>query len=261
MNPGMVGIAPAIVLRDVSIAYAGHPAVHRVSGGFAPGSMTAIVGPNGAGKSSLLRALALGTGGAGARLTGAIERGGLGPTALAYLPQQPALDRRFPITCRELAIAGLWPRLGAFAAVPGDAAGRADQALRSVGLAGFAARPIGALSAGQFQRALFARMLLQDAQVLLLDEPFNALDARTTADLLGLLAGWHGEGRTIVAVLHDLDMVRGHFPECLLLARGVVGWGPTASVLSAPNRLRARRMAEAWEDGAGACPAAVPAAA
>jgi zinc/manganese transport system ATP-binding protein len=244
----------AIRLSDVTVSYSRHPAVHHVSGSFAPGSMTAIVGPNGAGKSSLLRAVA---GVAeGARVEGAIDRGGLDPRLIAWLPQQAALDRRFPIVCRDLVATGLWPRLGAFAAVAAVDRARAEAALEAVGLSGFARRPIGTLSAGQFQRALFARMLLQDAPVLLLDEPFTALDARTTADLLALLHRWHGEARTIIAVLHDLDMVRDNFPDTLLLARDPIAWGATADVLSAANRLRARQMAEAWEERAEACPRA-----
>ncbi len=122
-----------------------------------------------------------------------------------------------------------------------------------MGLAGFERRPIGALSAGQFQRVLFARMLLQDARLILLDEPFTAIDARTTADLLEVVRRWHGERRTVVAVLHDLDQVRAHFPETLLLAREPVAWGPTGEALGPANLLRARAMAEAWDDDAPEC--------
>jgi zinc/manganese transport system ATP-binding protein len=120
-------------------------------------------------------------------------------------------------------------------------------------LDGFAGRPAGSLSAGQFQRVLFARLLLQDAPVILLDEPFNALDARTSADLLAIVHRWHGEGRTVVAVLHDLELVRREFPDTLLLARDCLGWGATAEVLTAANRLRARMMAEAWSAEPEAC--------
>jgi zinc/manganese transport system ATP-binding protein len=129
----------------------------------------------------------------------------------------------------------------------------AERALDAVGLGGFGKRPVGSLSAGQFQRVLFARMLLQDARVILLDEPFAALDARTTADLLDVVARWHGERRTVVAVLHDLDQVRAHFPHTLLLARDPVAWGPTADVLTDAHLARARAMAEAWDDRAAAC--------
>jgi zinc/manganese transport system ATP-binding protein len=90
--------------------------------------------------------------------------------------------------------------------------------------------------------------------VILLDEPFHAVDARTAADLLALVRRWHGEGRTVIAVLHDLDLVRREFPETLLLARDCLGWGPTEQVLSAANRLRARMMAETWVAEAEACP-------
>jgi zinc/manganese transport system ATP-binding protein len=111
------------------------------------------------------------------------------------------------------------------------------------------------MSAGQFQRLLFARLLVQDADLILLDEPFNAVDARTAADLLGMVHRWHGEGRTVVAVLHDLDLVREAFPQCLLLAREKIAFGPTAEVLSAANRLKARMMAEAWDEDAAVCAA------
>ena len=96
-------------------------------------------------------------------------------------------------------------------------------------------------------------MLLQDAKVLLLDEPFTAIDARTTADLLDLVQRWHGEGRMIVAVLHDLQIVRDHIPNTLLLAREKIAWGPTRDVLTPENLLKSRHMSEAFEDNAPLC--------
>jgi zinc/manganese transport system ATP-binding protein len=102
---------------------------------------------------------------------------------------------------------------------------------------------------------LFARVLLQDAPVIVLDEPFNAIDTRTADDLLALAKRWHGEGRTVIAALHDMDLVRAHFPETLLLARAPVAWGATAEVLTDENLNEARRMCEAFDDSAAACAA------
>ncbi|MBD3788392.1 MAG: ATP-binding cassette domain-containing protein, partial [Sphingomonadales bacterium] len=130
---------------------------------------------------------------------------------------------------------------------------RIATALAAVGLTGFERRPIGALSGGQMQRVLFARLLLQEADVILLDEPFTAIDAKTAADLMALVRRWHGEGRTVVAVLHDLDTVRAEFPETLMIARELVAHGPTAQVLTAANLLRARAMSEAFDDNAPVC--------
>jgi zinc/manganese transport system ATP-binding protein len=90
---------------------------------------------------------------------------------------------------------------------------------------------------------------------MLLDEPTAAVDARTEATLLGLMHGWHGEGRTVIAVLHDLDLVAQHFPEALLLAREAVAWGRTAEVLTPENRMRARLAAEAWSEAPEICDA------
>ena len=94
-------------------------------------------------------------------------------------------------------------------------------------------RRIGDMSVGEFQRALFARLILHDARAILLDEPFAAVDAQTTSVLLDLVARWHEEGRTVIAVLHDLDLVRRRFPSTLLLARRCVAWGPTEEALPA----------------------------
>ena len=141
---------------------------------------------------------------------------------------------------RDCVLLGAWPRAGLFARIAGDLEARVDQALAAVGMAQLAHRPIVALSAGQFQRLLFARLMVQDAELLLLDEPFNAVDAATTALLLSLIHEWHGQGRTVVAVLHDHAQVRAHFPQSVLLARRLLAWGDTARVLGADHREQAR---------------------
>jgi len=241
-------VAPSTVrLHDLTVAYRGHPAVHHLSGSFVAGAMTAVVGPNGAGKSSLLGAL----GGTLRGYEGRIEH----DTALriAYLPQASALDRSFPVRVFEVVAMGLWARIGNFGTLRGADRRRVDEALAAVGLSGFGQRLLGELSAGQAQRVLFARVLVQDAELILLDEPFNAIDARTTADLLALLHRWRHEARTVIAVLHDLDQVRANFEHTLLLAREPVAWGPTAQVLDAAHLFKARQMAEAWDDAAPRC--------
>jgi zinc/manganese transport system ATP-binding protein len=239
----------AIRIHDLTVAYDRHPAIHHVSGEFRPGSLTAVVGPNGAGKTTLLKAIV----GLLRPAAGRIELVGVRRADIAYLPQQAEIDRSFPVAVLDAVLIGHWRRVGAFGGISADLRARARQALASVGLDGFEDRPIGTLSAGQFQRALFARMMLQDAPLILLDEPFNAIDARTTRDLLAVVARWHGERRTIVAVLHDMELVRAHFPECLMVARECLGWGPTAEVATPSNLLRARQMSEAWDEEAERC--------
>jgi zinc/manganese transport system ATP-binding protein len=148
---------------------------------------------------------------------------------------------------------GHWRRVGLFRRIGPTLLREAEEALEAVGLGGFGDRPIATVSAGQFQRLLFARILLEDCPVVVLDEPFTAIDAKTTADLLGVVSRWHGEGRTVIAVLHDHDLVRAHFPNTLLVAREAIAWGSTPEVLTASNALRARQMAEAWAESAAVC--------
>ncbi|CUA84287.1 ABC-type Mn2+/Zn2+ transport system, ATPase component [Gulbenkiania indica] len=236
-------------LNNLTVSYQRHPAVHHVSGQFAPGRATAIFGPNGAGKSTLLKTMM----GLLKPDSGSVELAGFARRDIAYLPQQSEIDRSLPVSVSDLVATGLWHSTGLFGQVTHAGRGRVADALAAVGLKDFAARPINALSSGQFQRVLFARILTQDARLILLDEPFNAVDARTTFDLLELIRHWQEEGRTVIAVLHDYEQVRAYFPHTLLLAREVVAWGETASVLTDDNLRRAAQTAAHWQDRAPVC--------
>ena len=216
-----------ILLRDVTVRYGRRIVLEAVSGEFASGSLTAIVGANGAGKSTLLAAIA-----GVVRLAGGVVNCAA-RQRLAYLPQLAALDVDYPLTVSELITLGGWREFGPFRS-PGTALrARVAEAAETVGLAGRLARPIGEISVGELQRALFARLILQDAAVILLDEPFAAIDAQTISLLLDQVMRWHREGRTVIAVLHDLELVQARFPSTLVLARRCVAWGKTELALPA----------------------------
>jgi zinc/manganese transport system ATP-binding protein len=238
-----------LAFQNLTLGYDRHPAVHHLSGEIAEGSLLAVVGPNGAGKSTLLKGIV----GVLSPLGGKILRNGMKTQDIAYLPQIAEIDRSFPISVYDLVSMGLWKRTGLLGGIGGADSEKIATAIEAVGLRGFEGRAIGTLSGGQMQRALFARLLLQDARVILLDEPFASLDMKTVSDLLELVHRWHGEKRTVVAVLHDFELVKQHFPDSLLLAREPVAWGKTAEALSSENLLKARRMSEAFDEQAGIC--------
>ena len=236
-----------ITFSDLTLGYNSHPAVHHLNGVVARGSLTAVVGANGSGKSTLMKGVV----GVLKPMSGACE---VAPgVRLAYLPQQSELDRTFPARVVDLVSLGLWPKRGLLGRHRPEDREAVAGALSAVGLEGFEQRPIDTLSGGQLQRALFARVLVQDAELILLDEPFNAIDARTVADLVELIKRWHGENRTVMVVVHDLDLVRRHFPEALLLARRPVAWGDARRTLAPENLLRARQFHEAWDEDAPWC--------
>jgi zinc/manganese transport system ATP-binding protein len=238
-----------IEIHNVTFGYDLHPAVHHLSGSFARGSLTAIVGPNGAGKSTLLKGLA----GLMKPLEGAIERHGVNRSTTSYLPQQTEIDPDFPISVLDVVLLGAWNRIGALKRIGPEEREKAMAVLASVGLEGFEQRNIGALSVGQRQKVFFARAALADAKLILLDEPFTAIDARTVDELLKLIRLWHREGRTVISVLHDFEQVRKHFPQTLLLAREAIAWGATEQALSPINLLKASAVSEAWDRAAPVC--------
>ena len=236
-------------VRGLSKSFAGFRAVSDVDLAVAEGEIAAVIGPNGAGKSTLFKGIV----GTLKPLAGRIERGELSAREIGYLPQAAEIDRTFPINVYDLVAMGLWHRTGPSGGIGAKARASIEEALAAVGLTGFEDRAIGTLSGGQMQRTLFARLLLQDARVIVLDEPFNAVDAKTSADLFDLVQRWHGERRTVLTAMHDIDFVRANFPETLLLAREPVAWGRTSNVLTPDNLLLARRMCEAFDEHAGEC--------
>lgn len=224
-----------ITFENLTLSYDRHPVIHHLDGCIEKGQFCALVGPNGAGKSTLLKAI-----------TGQVtsSEGCVCCTAcsMAYLPQRAQMDCAFPMTVKDVVITGLWPEVGAFNGVKKHHKQQAELALESVGLAGYENNALTALSGGQFQRVLFARMLMQDAELLLLDEPFVGVDEQTIADLMALLVSLNEQGKTIVMVTHDLDWVKQHVPFAFLISNQLVAAGKSEQVLTEDNLTRARTL-------------------
>jgi len=239
----------AIVIDNLTVTYDQHPAVHHLSATFNAGTLTSLIGPNGSGKTTLLQTIA----GLRTPNEGRVTLQGFTVKDIGYLPQQDQIDKTFPVVVRDLVASGLWRSTGPFSRFTRKHIETVEDALEKVGLGGFEHRMIGSLSGGQFQRMLFARLIVQDSPVLLLDEPLNAIDEKTAAELLALIDDWHGEARTILIVTHDVELARQRFPNSLLMARDLIAYGKSCDVLTADNIKRARQMNEPFDDTSGLC--------
>jgi zinc/manganese transport system ATP-binding protein len=192
------------------------------------GSLTAIIGANGSGKTSLLKVLAgLQKPLAGKAIVNVPKRGGV-----SFLPQQQHLDRQFPISLQDLVAAGAWGS----SHTPAMRRLRLKTALEDWALSGLEQRPLMALSGGELQRALLARLSLADAPLLLLDEPHAALDEQGQALLWKHLHRWHAEGKTVVLVCHDLGAVREHIPHTLLVSNSRCVLGRSIDLIAQQSR-------------------------
>jgi manganese/zinc/iron transport system ATP- binding protein len=223
----------ALEVRGLTVSYRSAPVLWEVDARFPVGRLSAIVGPNGAGKSTLLKAaLGLVPADAGRVLiAGAPGRDAL--DRVAYVPQAESVDWDFPITVREVVEMGRYRATGWFRRVSRADRAIAAECLDRVGMAGFGRRQIGQLSGGQRQRVFLARALAQRAPVLVMDEPFAGIDARTQADLLGLLGELRDDGGSVIVVHHDMAQVRAAFDWTLLLNVRTLACGPTREVLTA----------------------------
>lgn len=228
----------ALHIEDITVSYGANPALWDIDLDIPPGVMCAIVGPNGAGKSTLIKtALGLVRPVAGhVRFLGrpvAQMRGKIG-----YVPQRHSVDWDFPTTVRDVVEMGLYQQLGWFRRPGAQAHARALGALAEVGMQDYAGRQISQLSGGQQQRVFIARALVQDAPILILDEPLAGVDAATEAVIIALLQRLRDAGRTIIVVHHDLTTVQSYFDWLVMLNVRIIAQGPMAEVYT-PENLRA----------------------
>lgn len=223
----LVGGIPAMIsLENLSVGYDGAAIAPTVNGEIACGSLTAIVGANGCGKSTLLKTLA----GFIPPVVGKVRWNTRRPT-IGWLAQRHLLDQQFPLTVQDVVSQGLWPRLPLLYAMGPSRRRRVATALERVGLLALAKAPIETLSGGQFQRMLFARILVQQAPLVMLDEPFTGVDETTSDVLMNLILEMHQSGQTVLAVLHDSERVSRFFPQTLTLDSSRAHWSSPAETL------------------------------
>jgi ABC-type Mn2+/Zn2+ transport system ATPase subunit len=229
--------------RDVSVCYGRARALSHITTDIPCGGLVAIVGPNGAGKSTLLRTIL----GWQQLASGEVRIGDAHPhhalPRLAYLPQRQSIDWDFPITVREVVAQGRYPAKRFYQRLDHEDRTRIDRAMEELGLSSLAARQIRELSGGQQQRVFLARALAQGADIFLLDEPFAGLDLFATEELTHILLNWRAQARTVLAVVHDIELARRHFDHGLLLATELIAAGPIQAVLSPEHIAQAYRHA------------------
>ncbi|QEL18932.1 metal ABC transporter ATP-binding protein [Limnoglobus roseus] len=232
-------MTPAVEVHDLTVAYQQKPALWDVDLTVTPGSLMGIVGPNGAGKTTLLKAIL----GLIPVVSGDVLVHGRPyrqqRRRVAYVPQKSSVDWDFPTTVFDLVRMGTYGRLGWFRRPSRAENDMTRQALAQVGLTDFRDRQIGQLSGGQQQRAFLARSLVQEADVFVLDEPFQGVDAVTERAVIDILRKLRDEGKTILVVHHDLTTVPTYFDAVTLLNVQVIASGAVGEIFTPENLHRA----------------------
>lgn len=217
-----------LILHDLHLAQARRSVLAHVSGEFKAGAITALIGANGAGKSTLIQAIM----GELSPISGEVVCA-IPPERRAWLPQQLVLDLTFPMSVEELVMTGSWPSHGALKGYCAAHYRKGRDIMARLGISHLAHRPLGELSGGQRQRALIGRTLMQEAELLLLDEPFANVDSETVSVLVPILRQMADDGMTLIVVLHDMDHLQRLADEVLLLEGGRAYWMLPGELVSA----------------------------
>ena len=218
----------AIEIRNLTVAYGENIALENLNLDVEAGSLTALVGPNGAGKSTLIKTVLKFL----KQITGEIKING---KTLAYVPQRNSVDWDFPTTLFDVVEMGCYGRVGLFKRVNKEEKQKVLKAIEQVGMLDFKDRQISELSGGQQQRAFIARALVQEADIYLMDEPFQGVDSTTEKSIVDILKKLKSEGKTLIVVHHDLQTVPTYFETVTFINKSVIASGKVKEVFTQEN--------------------------
>ena len=218
----------AIEIKNLTVAYGENIALEDLNLNIEVGSLMALVGANGAGKSTLIKTILKFL----KQITGEIK---INAKTLAYVPQRNSVDWDFPTTLFDVVEMGCYGRVGLFKRVSKEEKQKVLKAIEQVGMLEFKDRQISELSGGQQQRAFIARALVQEADIYLMDEPFQGVDSTTEKSIVEILKQLKAEGKTIIVVHHDLQTVSTYFESVALINKAVIVSGKVSEVFTQEN--------------------------
>ena len=218
----------AIEIKNLTVAYGENIALENFNLDIEAGSLMALVGPNGAGKSTLIKTILRFL----KQITGEIKING---KTLAYVPQRNSVDWDFPTTLFDVVEMGCYGRVGLFKRVSKEEKQKVLKAIEQVGMLDFKDRQISELSGGQQQRAFIARALVQEADIYLMDEPFQGVDSTTEKSIVDILKKLKSEGKTLIVVHHDLQTVPTYFETVTFINKSVIASGKIKEVFTQEN--------------------------
>ena len=218
----------AIEIKNLTVAYGENIALENLNLDIEEGSLMALVGPNGAGKSTLIKTILKFL----KQITGEIK---INAKTLAYVPQRNSVDWDFPTTLFDVVEMGCYGRVGLFKRVSKEEKQKVLKAIEQVGMLDFKDRQISELSGGQQQRAFIARALVQEADIYLMDEPFQGVDSTTEKSIVDILKKLKSEGKTLIVVHHDLQTVPTYFETVTFINKSVIASGKIKEVFTQEN--------------------------